>query len=254
MSARPTVVVRGDWGGALTDNVAAVAVSVIGAFPGCDQTASPRIVIEPTADESEPPIALTRPDPSGASVVRLNVRGNLWARLTYQFAHEYCHVLADPTTWRPGPCAWLEEVLCETASLYALRALAGEWAVAPPYPNWQEYSAELARYVGAHLSQPERTLPAGVGFEQWFRASLPLLEQTSSRRNDNTIVAKELLPVFEHAAPGWCAMRHLHDPAGWPPATLADALQGWGARCDGGERPVVDAIAGRLGVALELSR
>lgn len=55
----------------------------------------------------------------GSFEIRLNVWGTLWARLAFQFAHEYCHVLADPRSF-PLPidrCCWIEEVICETASL-----------------------------------------------------------------------------------------------------------------------------------------
>ncbi len=168
-------VVEGDWGGSRLADVEAVARSVTSCFDVFDADESVAIAIEPTPSSSDPPIALVTPHPSGELVVRLNVRGNLWARLAYQFAHEYCHVIADPTTWRPGRFAWVEEALCETASLFALRAMAVSWRDAAPYPNWQSYTSELDRYAAEALSDQtgrfRAACPSATGWPSGFRFS-----------------------------------------------------------------------------------
>src|SRR5436190_4236367 len=138
---------RGDGGGPQRSDSEAVARSAADSFAAFDNDETITITLEPTASEDDPPRTLATTTP-GRSVVRLNVRGNLWARLAYQFGHEYCHVLADPTTRtdRSRRFDWIEEALCETGSLFALRSMAKEWAVKPPYPNWRAYSSSLAGY------------------------------------------------------------------------------------------------------------
>jgi hypothetical protein len=221
----------GDWGGAPLSDIEAVARSTAASFAVLDAHESITIVLEATISEHDNPMALSAPDPSGAFVVRLNVRGNLWARLVYQFAHEYCHVLADPSTWTVDRFSWLEEALCETASLFALRDMAERWADTPPYDNWRDYSVELSRYAADHVSDPARSLPADTTFAGWFRERRPILEADSGRRADNTVIAKELLPIFESDRVAWRAVRALH---AWPrpaDAQLADLLDGWARAC-----------------------
>jgi hypothetical protein len=237
---------QGDWGGAQSSDVEAVARSAATSFAAFDESVA--IVLEPTASEDDPPITLSATNASGEFVVRLNVRGNLWARLAYQFAHEYCHVLADPRTWTVDRWAWIEEALCEAASLFALRDMSKTWVLTPPYPQWSEYAVHLARYEADHVSDPARSLPPEVPLASWLVDRLPLLEADSFRRDDNTIIAEELLPIFEADRTAWRAVRHLHT---WPrsaAAPLADFMNGWAMACPAECRHVVESIAVLIGV------
>lgn len=239
---------QGDWGGAELSNVEAVARSVATRFAAYDDDESVAILLEPTPSEADSPVALFATSSSGEFVVRLNVRGTLWARLAYQFAHEFCHVLADPRTFTVDRFTWIEEALCETASLFALRHMAKTWADTPPYPNWREYSAALAHYEAEHVSDPARSLPPGEHFATWLAQRLPLLEADSGRRDDNTIVAKELLPIFDADSAAWRALRHLHT---WPRSSAsspADFMNGWAMACPAQCRGVVQSIAAFTGI------
>jgi hypothetical protein len=75
---------------------------------------------------------------SGDVRVLLNTQGRYWAQVAYQFAHEFCDVLANVPPNDPGwkPSEWIEESLCETASQFALRSMARSWAIALPYGAW----------------------------------------------------------------------------------------------------------------------
>ena len=72
--------------------------------------------------------------PGGRIAMALSARDTHWAQYSFQFAHEFCHALANyanssqqtiPDT--PNPNLWLEESLCETSSLFALRAMSSTW-------------------------------------------------------------------------------------------------------------------------------
>ena len=242
---------QGDWGGARLSDIEAVARSAADSFDAFDNDEAVAIALEPTASEEDPPRTLQGTGP-GRSVVRLNVRGNLWARLAYQFGHEYCHVLADPTTYwtdRERRFAWIEEALCETASLFALRSMAKEWAVNPPFPSWREYSFSLAKYEAEHVSDPIRSLPPKARFSDWLNHRLPLLEADPYRRDDNTIIAKELLRVFETDHAPWRAVRHLHSAPQSSEGSLAGFMSDWAraaSSADGGQ--VVGSIVELIGV------
>jgi hypothetical protein len=236
---------EGNWGGSQLSDVEAVARSAAASFAAFDDDESVAIVLDAAASEDDPPMAITPNEGSDEFVIRLNVRGNVWARLAYQFAHEFCHVLADPRTW-PGPSdrfAWIEESLCETASLFALRSMAKAWAIEPPRSNWRDYSASLAEYEIDHTSLPERSLPPGVSLSSWLADRLPHLEANPGSRDDNTIIAKELVPLFEADPAAWRAVRRLHT---WPrsqEAPLADFMNGWAIACPAECRHVVRSIA-----------
>jgi hypothetical protein len=236
---------QGDWGGAQLSDIEAVARSVADNFAAIDDDETIAITLEPTTGEDDPPRTLSGTGP-GRSLVRLNVRGNRWARLAYQFGHEYCHVLADPATYWTDTerrFAWIEEALCETGSLFTLRSMAGEWAVNPPYANWRDYSSSLAEYAAAHVSDPRRSLPLGVEFADWLSDRGPLLEADPNRRDDNTIIAKQFLRIFEADRAAWRALRCLHTARQSAGASLAGFMTDWVSGCPAESRQSVESIA-----------
>jgi hypothetical protein len=233
----------GDWGGAQLSDIEAVARSAADSFPAFHEEAI-AIRLEPTSIEDDSPITLPTNNPA-RFVIRLNVRGNLWARLAYQFGHEYCHVLADPAsrTDRSRRFTWIEEALCETASLFALRSMAKRWATNPPYLTWREYSSSLAKYEAEHVSQPMRSLPLGARFADWLNDTLPLLVADPHRRDDNTIIAREMLRVFEANGAAWRTVRRLHSAPLVAEASLAGFMSDWARNCPAGDRHSVGSIA-----------
>lgn len=237
----------GNWGDASLLDVEAVATSVSGCFSAFADDEAVAIKLEPTGTEDDPPRTHLTINELGEFVVELNVRGRLWARLVYQFAHEFCHVVADSTTlpWPPDRFMWIEESICEAASLFALGRTAERWAVEPPYPHWRSYSADLASYEACHGARQVNCLPPGAEFEPWLSEHLPLLEEDSGRREDNTIIAKELIPIFERDPAAWRVARHLHTPHS-ATATYAEFFDGWAMACHAECRPAVESISNLL--------
>ncbi len=243
-------VIEGDWGGADPRDVEAVALSTGAAFlPVVDDGESIGIALEATASENDTPLTLPRLNDAGEFVVRVAIRGNLWARLAFQFGHEFCHVLADPRTWVADRFAWIEECLCETAALFVLRDMANVWAAAPPYPHWRGYSFSLAGYASERIADAAHCLSPGLQLNDWLNERHPLLEADPFRREDNTIIAKELLPVFEADRAAWRVVRHLHGSPRSTTMSLAQFMDGWRSSCPGELRVAVASIARVLGIA-----
>ena len=72
-----------------------------------------------------------------------------------------------------------------------------------------------------------------------------MLEADGTRREDNTIIAKELLPIFESLPTAWRAGRYLHmGPRSV--GTPADFMSGWREVCPLEDRAAVDSIAAVL--------
>ena len=201
------------------------------------------------------PITHYEPSSDGYVVIGLAVEGNLWARFAYQFAHEFTHALMDHSNdpaklWHKLEHAnqWLEESLCEMGSLFSLRAMAQTWQTQPPYPNWKGYAASLADYVTKHLADPKHQLPERRTFAAWFAAEEPELRQKWAQRDKNTIIARQLLPLFEAEPRGWEALPSLklgtHDAA----KPLARHLTEWSAHAPPQQRAFISRCAAVFGV------
>jgi hypothetical protein len=169
--------------------------------------------------------------------IGLTARDNHWAQYSFQFTHECCHALINYSNDERGLTRnrryanlWLEESLCETASLFTLRALSRSWLIAPPYAAWRNYAPWFGAYAEKRLALPQHHLPAGTSFVVWFRANEPALRRDSTKRDRNTIVASQLLPIFEKEPRGWGALAFFRRPAN-PNETLSRHFADWRSSC-----------------------
>ena len=55
--------------------------------------------------------------------VLLNATGTDWVRYSYQFAHEFCHLVSRYERLRGSTNNWFHESICEMASLFTLRSM-----------------------------------------------------------------------------------------------------------------------------------
>lgn len=193
----------------------------------------------------------------GGIVVGLAAEGYMWSRYAYQFAHEFCHALISHSNdwrrlWRKTEHAnqWLDEACCETASLFALRAMARTWKTNPPYRNWKSYAPSLASYAQARMDDPKHRLPAGTSFADWFAAALPDLRQAWSQRDKNTLIAQQLLPLFEAQPQGWESLTALKLGSRDVDKSLAKHLTEWHANVPAEQRAFVGKLAAVFGVSL----
>jgi len=76
-------------------------------------------------------------------------------------------------------------------------------------------------------------LPPGTQFSIWFR-------ENQSR---NTIIATQLLPIFEAEPRGWEALAFLNSASSDPQSSLAQHLARWRSRCPQELRSFVTKIA-----------
>jgi len=225
----------GGFGGASAADVTVVLQSAAGElsryWPG---TQLPSIDVYHRADH---PQTDSRRGAGNRIAIGLTARDNHWAQYSFQFAHEYCHALINYSNDQRGVTPdrryanlWLEESLCETASLFTLRALSRSWLIAPPYGAWRDYAPWFAAYAEERLALPEHHLPAGTSFVVWFRANEPALRQDSTRRDRNTIIAARLLPIFEKEPRGWGALAFFRRAAN-PNQSLSRHFADWRSSC-----------------------
>jgi hypothetical protein len=196
--------------------------------------------------------------PSGRVGIGLSARDTHWAQYSFQFAHEFCHTLANFSN-NPQRSAryphhanmWLEESLCETASLFALRATSHSWQNSPPYEAWRSYAPWLNDYAEKRLELPAHSLPAGKPFLVWFREHESALRQNSDLCDWNTIIAVQLLPIFEANPGGWEAVTSLNRGSSNPEESLAQRLLEWRSQCPDDLHPFVTKLAAVFGVELD---
>jgi hypothetical protein len=189
--------------------------------------------------------------------IGLSARDTHWAQYGFQFAHEFGHALANYSNnpqqlvrYQRHANLWLEEGLCETASLFALRAMNRSWRTAPPYQAWRNYAPWLNDYVEQRLALLEHHLPAGTSFLVWFRENQPALRQNSDMRDRNTIISIQLLPIFEAEPRGWEAVAFLNRGSSNAEESLAQHLAEWRSQCPEELRPFVTKIAKVFAVKL----
>jgi hypothetical protein len=198
------------------------------------RTQLPRIDVYHRADH---PQTDSRRAAGNRIAIGLTARDTHWAQYSFQFAHEYCHALINYSNDERGlrrdrryANLWLEESLCETASLFTLRALSRSWLVAPPYAALRDYAPWFSAYAQERLALPEHHLPAETSFVVWFRANESALRQDSTRRDRNTIVAAQLLPIFEKEPRGWGALAFFNSGAN-PNQSLSQQFNKWRSGC-----------------------
>jgi hypothetical protein len=210
----------------------------------CPSVRLPGIDVYHRSDHPQTDSELTA---EGRIAIGLAVKDNHWAQYSFQFAHEYCHALINYNNNHTKmafharyPNLWLEESLCETASLFALQALSRSWARTPPHPVWRDYAPWFSVYLEERLRLPEHHLPSGTRFIVWFRANNSDLRRDGTRRDRNTIIAAQLLPIFEKEPQGWGALAFFNPVTN---QSLAQQFMNWRSRCPRKLQPFVGKLA-----------
>ena len=180
------------------------------------------------------PITLDDHRDDGRIAIGLDTQDTYWAQYAFQFAHEFCHALAGHSNdWhKPAirgrrPNHWLEESFCETASLFALRAMGKSWLTEPPYPNWKSYAGSLTDYAAERLAAAAKDLPDEKNFAAWVRENEASMRENPTIRPKNSVVAMKLLPLFEAMPSGWEAITFFNLGKIDPEISLAGKLADW---------------------------
>jgi len=196
-----------------------------------------------------------RRNPSGRISIGLTARGAHWSQYSFQFAHEFCHTLANYSSQaqklvRPPIHSnfWLEESLCETASLFVLRAMSRTWRIAAPDPSWRQYAPWLNAYAQKQMTLPEYQIRAP--FPVWFRSHEFALRKNPAIRDWNATIAIHLLPLFEFEPGGWEAVAFLNRGPQTADEPLANFLARWRTTCPARLRPFVTRLAAIFVISL----
>jgi len=184
----------------------------------------------------------------------------MYDKMAFQFAHEFCHVIAIHS--RKGQLHdaihcnhWLEESLCETASLFALRKMTIDWEKHSEFSTWENgdgklYSPSHRVYAQKRIDSALLRLPIEQDFQVWFEKrhqflrSHPIAIEKDKQieaelREDYTAIATRLLPLLEASPENWEAISYLNLTTHRADKSLSDHLTDWKAACSERCRPLV---------------
>ena len=244
----------GGWGAMSLKEVRAIAHSAgMEIARHCPRTRVSPIVVYHRDDHPQTAWERTA---DGKIAVGLHAGDRQCAQIAFQFAHEFCHVLATHGNGSRRilradgrPNLWLEESLAESASLFALRAMARSWERSAPFRGWRSYSPEFSSYARDRMSI------SGVGghadFLRWFRRNEPAMRRNAELREKNSIVALELLPLFEAEPQGWEAITFMNVGTRDLKQPLDTFLAEWRQNCPPALRPFVSRAAQVFGIGLQ---
>ena len=170
--------------------------------------------------------------------IQLAVQGRDWAKFSYQFSHEFCHVLSEYERIEGNPNNWFHEAICELASVFTLRQMAEQWPEYPPYPNWADYAVALSNYADELRSRKECQLDPGMTLATWLLQEEESLRGARYQRDKNAVVSYRLLPIFEATPTGLNTIRSMPDSS----AMFRDYLTDWWLQVDPRDRSFVSNI------------
>ena len=108
----------------------------------------------------------------GVFKIGLHVTDRDWAHFSYQFGHEFCHVIqhtdefiGNNTNPQNG---WFYEAIAELANLWVIRRMSKTWAYRAPYDNWVDYRHVLADYASNWMMSRQEVQYARTGAE-WLQ-------------------------------------------------------------------------------------
>lgn len=181
--------------------------------------------------------------------IGLKVTGTFWAQFSYQFAHEFCHIMLNHDNTHPNnPNIWFYEAICELANVWVLRRMGETWSYRPPYPNWAGWRHNLTDYANNSVMGRAASQYAGTGakwLDEW---------EDSMRRKESGVfsyqrvaqLSYKFLPIFEENPEAWNAIRQISASKG----KMSEFMKDWYNKVDSQDKRFVEAIAKEMGISV----
>jgi hypothetical protein len=170
------------------------------------------ILIRPNRQDG--PRTLDKKGPNGETIITLSEVDGYAPRLTFQCAHEFCHVTCNYDTFPnngQNPHHWMEEALCGAAELFVLASL-----------GFRDYRDRVVN----DLYQPYGELSGS--FKNWYHRHETALVATKALEPINRPLALHLATRFRDGE-FISAARYLYS---WPMTRdFLEHLENWIAAC-----------------------
>lgn len=178
--------------------------------------------------------------------IGLKVTDTHWSQFSYQFAHEFCHILMrHDTTHLNNPNIWFYESLCELANLWVIRRMGETWSWRAPYKGWQGWRHNLTNYAN-HLLNRQEIQYNGTG-KQWLNKWESKMREDINTHFDYAKVSQlsyKFLRIFEKNPEAWNAVRQI--PAS--KQKMDKFMSEWYNKVDIADKQFVKDIAKVMGI------
>ena len=206
------------------------------------------IEVEIASNEPKAPITINRNHRDEPIRVLLSARDQYWCQFVFQFAHEFCHVLTNYyEEFLNNPNLWLHETVCEIASIFVLRQMERQWRTNPTSMGQQWYASAFQNYANERLARPDVQLPSGVDLPGWLKShenELRISDVSNDRQRVNqSLIAYNLLPLFEENPKGWNAITTFPTSNG----ELSEYLRDWYSFVNDDYKKFVSKVSDALG-------
>lgn len=173
-----------------------------------------------------------------------------WCAMTYEIAHEFCHIIHNFEETSPNNFnLWFQEVLAQTANIWAIQRMSETWETRPMKRGLEDYSTAFYKYASFLLNKP-KTWYSGSASE-WIEEWEIRLRAGDYANLDYDVVTQlsyKLLPVFANSPEAWNAVRHL--PAS--SAKMGSYIRTWYRSVESEYKIYVENIAEIMGIDLIL--
>ena len=179
--------------------------------------------------------------------IGLHITYRDWANLSYQFGHEFCHLMHNFEDFKGNPNGWFLEGICELANLWVLRRMSETWETHPPYDNWRDYRHTLADHHRWQTSRPEIQYD-GSGAD-WLEEWEDELRDHDSGAFSYTRVSQltyKFLDIFEDNPKAWNAIRQMPNST----QKMSGYMQDWYDAVNVKYKEYVSLIAKVMGVSI----
>ena len=235
------VVLPGNWGNA---NLPRIERILFNASSQINQVLrvplSGRVCVVSAPETDRTPRTLIRYSRANFYVVQLTATNELWCKYSYQFSHEFCHLLIDPHRGQDRLNQWVDETICELASVFTIRSMARQWETDPPIAGRTDYAVALQEYANNLLNDKDRRLAPDQKLSGFVASNEESLRAIPIDREKNAVIAYELLAAFESNPEGWNSIRCLPEAD----SSLSSYLQEWKSKVEPTETSFVERIIG----------
>ena len=180
--------------------------------------------------------------------IGLNVTGPYWAGFSYQFGHEFTHVLHRHDKFNNGrenKNAWFHEALCEVASLWVIYEMGETWAYRAPYAIWVDWRHNLTNF--ANYLKNRAGVPYNKSGAQWLREwEDKIRDEGAFTYERGAQLSYKFLPIFQEDPEAWNAVAQL-------PITnskMSEYMEEWYDYVDPQDQKHVKKIAEVMGITI----
>jgi len=229
-----------NWSPKATQDLILSVYEIMSAFVGSD-IALPLIVENDFHRAS--PLAHYKTQNGCYKISLKTASGDYWCQVALQLSHELCHLYCNFSLVRAHKHRWLEESLCEVASIATLYKLRDSWDESRMYVHNPHYAEQIHEYVEARVSAVSPRLTGQKEFSAWLTKNVEALETNSTNRELNNVVAVYLYDnFFKHNPDLWRSITHLNKWDCQKDQSTNEFLSNWLLAGDGSDRAVSKVV------------